>query len=74
VFWARGNGWALGALVAAIEHSPPDEPHRGAYVGYFKNHTARLAGLQGADGCWRSSLTRPDFNPLPETTGTALFT
>ncbi|GBF93138.1 glycosyl hydrolase [Raphidocelis subcapitata] len=74
VFWSRGNGWALGALVAAIEHSPADEPHRGVYVDYFKNQTARLAKLQGADGCWRSSLTRADFNPLPETTGTALFT
>jgi unsaturated rhamnogalacturonyl hydrolase len=74
VYWSRGNGWVMGALVAALQYSPAEDPRRAVYVDYFKKHAARLRGLQGADGCWRVSLTQPEYNPVPETTGTALFT
>jgi opacity protein-like surface antigen len=74
VYWSRGNGWVMGALVAAIEFSRPDDPRRAVYVDYFKQHAARLRGLQGESGCWHVSLTAPEFNPTPETSGTALFT
>eukprot|EP00041_Stephanoeca_diplocostata_P023076 m.560675 g.560675 ORF g.560675 m.560675 type:complete len:269 (+) comp22212_c2_seq5:75-881(+) len=26
-FWGRGNGWAMGALVAALQNSPASDPH-----------------------------------------------
>jgi unsaturated rhamnogalacturonyl hydrolase len=74
VFWARGNGWAAGALAAAVEHSKGDDARRGVYAGYLQAMAKRLAALQGADGCWRASLTDTGFNPAPETTGTALYT
>jgi rhamnogalacturonyl hydrolase YesR len=73
IFWARGNGWALGALAAALEFTPRADPHRAVYADLLQRHAARLAQLQGADGCWRVSLTDPNFNPTPETTGTAMF-
>lgn len=59
VFWSRGNGWAAAALVQAMKFSPPSDPQVQTYKGVFKQHMARLAQLQGADGCWRSSLTNP---------------
>lgn len=57
VFWSRGNGWAAAALVQAMQFSPPGDPHMQTYTSVFKQQMARLLALQGADGCWRSSLT-----------------
>lgn len=59
IFWARGNGWAVAALVQAISLSPPGDPYVPVYTHIYKQHVARLAELQGADGCWRCSLTNP---------------
>jgi rhamnogalacturonyl hydrolase YesR len=73
VYWSRGNGWAMGALVTALQFSGPADPHRAVYEGFFKRQAARLLRLQGARGCWPVSLTRPEADPAPETTGTALF-
>ncbi len=72
-FWSRGNGWAMGALVAAIQHSPASDARRAVYVDMFQKHAARLAQLQGRDGCWRVSLADPEFYDLPEATGTSMF-
>lgn len=59
VFWSRGNGWAAAALVQALKYSPKGDPHVATYMSVFKQHMARLVQLQGADGCWRCSLTDP---------------
>lgn len=59
VFWARGNGWVAAALVQALKYAPPSDPHTQTYRLVFRQHMAKLAQLQGADGCWRSSLTNP---------------
>merc|ERR1712003_63038 len=34
-YWGRGNGWAISALVSAIEFGTAD-PHRPAYVAIFQ--------------------------------------
>lgn len=73
VFWARGNGWAMGALVAALEHSPPNDPHRAVYLDLFVKQAASLKAIQTSDGCWGPSLLNETGYPPPETTGTSSF-
>jgi rhamnogalacturonyl hydrolase YesR len=73
VYWGRGNGWAISALVAAIEHGEPSDPHRAEYTLVFTQLAAELLQLQGSDGAWRASLLNVSGYPLPETTGTASF-
>jgi rhamnogalacturonyl hydrolase YesR len=76
VYWARGNGWAISALIAAIEHSSPTAPHRAEYIAVFKQHAAKLLETQDSDGSggfWHASLLNGSGYPVPETTGTASF-
>ena len=79
-FWGRGNGWAMLALVDAIQYGAggtafaPD-PHRHKYVAIYKLFAGRLVELQGADGAWRSSMLEGSSRfPSPETTASACFT
>ena len=72
VYWARGNGWAISALVSAIEHGLRD-PYRARYIDIYKLQAAELKAIQGADGAWFSSLLDGKGYPVPETTGTANF-
>ena len=73
IYWGRGNAWAIGALVAAIDHGQHD-PHRPAYMAIFQQHAAKLLSLVGKDGAWRPSLLNPAEYPLGETTATAGIT
>ena len=76
IYWGRGNGWAMGALVAAIEFGEgykASDPHRPVYVNMLKQQAAALKALQGDDGCWRSSLMNATGYPTPEMTGTSSF-
>eukprot|EP01047_Picozoa_sp_COSAG01_P001363 COSAG01_NODE_30_length_36127_cov_41.433234_37_plen_1982_part_00 len=74
VYWSRGNGWAIAALVAALESGKHGaDPHYAVYLGIFKKLAAKLLTLQSSDGAWRSSLLDPKAFPVPETTGTANF-
>lgn len=73
IYWGRGNGWAMGALVSAIEFGAND-PHREDYVKIFKLQAAKLASIASpSDGCWRSSLLNATGYPTPEMTGTSSF-
>jgi len=73
VFWSRGNGWVFAGLVRLLEELPADHPDRPRYVSLFHEMAAKIAGLQGADGYWRSSLLDPASRPNPETSGTGFF-
>ena len=73
-FWARGNGWVFGGLARILNYLPASDPHYTDYVGLYKDMAKRLAGIQGADGIWRSSLLDPAEFPMPETSGSAFFT
>lgn len=73
IYWGRGNGWAMGALVAAIKYGEKD-PHRDDYIKIFQQQAARLKEIQSADGAWRSSLLNVTGYPTPEMTGTSSFT
>ena len=46
VFWSRGNGWALGALVAGLQYGASADPHYGVYLRLFNELAAKLARLQ----------------------------
>jgi rhamnogalacturonyl hydrolase YesR len=74
VFWSRGNGWVLAGLARVLRYLPPDYADRQRFVALFQGMAQRIAGLQGDDGYWRSSLLDPDSRPIPETSGTGFFT
>jgi rhamnogalacturonyl hydrolase YesR len=73
VFWCRGNGWVMGALVRVLQYMPADYPDRPRYVAQFKEMAARLVDLQGEDGLWRASLLDPKSFPAPETSGSGFM-
>jgi len=81
VFWARGVGWAFGAMARTLDvlhELPPSAAaaragDRAEYTARFVSMAAKLKTLQGADGCWRPSLEDPKEFSSIETTGTSLF-
>jgi unsaturated rhamnogalacturonyl hydrolase len=74
IFWSRGNGWVMGALVNVLRIMPADYPSRPKYVAQFREIAAKIAAIQSPDGLWRSGLLDPDAYDLPEVSGSAFFT
>jgi unsaturated rhamnogalacturonyl hydrolase len=74
IFWSRGNGWVMGALVNVLRILPTDYPSRPKYVAQFREMAAEIAAIQSPDGLWRSGLLDPDAYDLPEVSGSAFFT
>jgi unsaturated rhamnogalacturonyl hydrolase len=74
IFWSRGNGWVMGALVNVLRIMPADYPSRPKYVAQFREMAEKLAAIQSPDGLWRSGLLDPDSYDLPEVSGSAFFT
>jgi rhamnogalacturonyl hydrolase YesR len=74
IFWARGNGWVMGAFVKVLEVMPNDYPNRGKYITQYQEMAERIASIQGKDGLWRSGLLDPQAYDLPEVSGSAFFT
>ncbi|WP_433982874.1 glycoside hydrolase family 88 protein [Tunturiibacter empetritectus] len=74
IFWSRGNGWVMGALVNVLRIMPADYPSRPKYVAQFREMAERLAAIQSPDGLWRSGLLDPESYDLPEVSGSAFFT
>jgi rhamnogalacturonyl hydrolase YesR len=74
LFWARGNGWVMGAFAKVLEVMPEDYPSRAKYLAQYRGMAARIASIQGKDGLWRSGLLDPDAYDLPEISGSAFFT
>ena len=74
IFWSRGNGWVMGALVNVLRLLPADYPSRPKYVAQFREMAAEIAAIQSPDGLWRSGLLDPDAYDLPEVSGSAFFT
>ena len=74
VYWSRGDGWVIGALVKVLQDLPDSDPHREEYESMFKIMAEALIKRQGNDGFWRRNLGDYDELPQPETSGTAFFT
>jgi rhamnogalacturonyl hydrolase YesR len=74
LFWARGNGWVMGAFVKVLETMPKDYPSRGKYIAQYREMAEKIASIQDKDGLWRSGLLDPAAYDLPEVSGSAFFT
>jgi len=75
IFWGRGNGWAIAAMARALEYLPATRTADiKEYKGKLVSMAKKLKSIQGADGCWRSSLEDAKEFPNIETTGTSCFT
>jgi unsaturated rhamnogalacturonyl hydrolase len=74
IFWSRGNGWVMGALVNVLRLMPADYPTRPKYVAQFKEMAEKLVSIQSADGLWRSGLLDAASYDLPEVSGSAFVT
>jgi unsaturated rhamnogalacturonyl hydrolase len=74
MFWSRGNGWVMGGIARTLDYLPPDDSQRSFYIAQLQQMSARIAQLQGPDGLWHAGLLDPQFYPLPEVSGSALFT
>ena len=82
LYWSRGSGWVMAALVRVLDWLPTSDSHRATYVADFKSIAASLIPLQRSDGFWNESLLDPTHCSTigktgqdgPETSGTALFT
>ncbi len=67
-FWARGNGWAIFALVETLEANPPSS--RGLRLSLRRTVEGLLAS-QRADGTWPTVLDHPET--CCETSGQAMI-
>lgn len=74
MFWARGNGWVVGALARLLDLIPTNHPDRIRYETQFKQMTTKLLSLQRPDGMWTVSLLDPEELPTGESSGTAFYT
>ena len=75
VFWSRGPGWVLGGLAEVLKYLPEeDKKYRPFYEQLLQEMSEKIASLQREDGYWRTNLLNADIYPMPETSGTGLFT
>ncbi len=73
LYWSRGNGWVVAALIRVLDILPKDEPHRPEYLKTYVEMMEVLLPIQRTDGFWNVSLNDPDNFGGKETSGTALF-
>lgn len=73
IFWARGNGWAMGGLVRILKELPENYQNHDFYVHNYQEMAARVALLQREDGLWRASLLDPDSYPGGEGSGSGFY-
>jgi len=75
IFWARGNGWAIGGLARTLEYLPKDYPGRGRFEEQLRQMAAELASIQDPnDGLWHADLLDAADYPQPEISGSSLIT
>ncbi|KAF9582323.1 hypothetical protein BGW38_000349 [Lunasporangiospora selenospora] len=74
LFWSRGNGWVIGALVMILQDLPTNDSSRLKFVTKLQDMAAALAAIQGSDGLWRPGLLNPAAYDLPEVSGSAFYT
>jgi rhamnogalacturonyl hydrolase YesR len=70
-FWGRANGWAVMALVEALEAMPPTHKDYGMVMALLKKHIKGIAALQSGEGLWHQLLDRNDS--YLETSATAIY-
>ncbi len=73
LYWSRGNGWVVGALVRTLNYLPEEAPNRDEYKSVLKEMFAALLKVQREDGLWNVSLHDPTNYGGKELTGSAFF-
>lgn len=74
VFWSRGNGWVFAGIVRTLQYLPMNHPERPRFEKLFKDMAEKILTCQQPDGMWRASLLDPENFPMPEASGSGLFT
>jgi rhamnogalacturonyl hydrolase YesR len=74
MFWSRGEGWVMGGIARTLMYLPKDDPQRPFYIQQLREMATRVAALQDTNGLWHAGLLDPQTYPLPEVSGSALFT
>ncbi|MBK5721772.1 glycoside hydrolase family 88 protein [Dysgonomonas sp. Marseille-P4677] len=74
VFWARGNGWVIGALTIVIDNLPNNYPSKNKYIELYQDMMERIAGLQDQQGFWHPSMLDPITYSMPEMSASGFFT
>lgn len=73
-FWSRGVGWAIAAIVEALEYLPGDPTEYEEMVEILDHTVATLVKLQDESGFWHHILDDSDNLRSPlETSGTLMF-
>jgi rhamnogalacturonyl hydrolase YesR len=73
VFWARGDGWVIAALVEVLQFLPKDHPERVYFETIFKKMAAKLIAIQKANGTWSPSLLDPYHPPQDDISGSVFY-
>jgi unsaturated rhamnogalacturonyl hydrolase len=74
IFWSRGNGWVFAGIVRMLQFLPANSPDQPRFEQLFTDMANKILACQQPDGMWRSSLLDPQSYPMPEASGSALFT
>lgn len=74
IYWSRGNGWVIAALVRTLEYLDITDSHREEYIKTFQDMASSLITRQRSDGFWNMNLDDPNDCGGMETSGTAFFT
>lgn len=60
IFWARGMGWTMMALVDTLPYYPKNDPGRATLLGILNRTAAAVARYQdGQTGLWYQVMDRP---------------
>lgn len=73
IFWARGNGWVMGALPRILEALPKGHKYRMHYETLFKTMAAKIKHIQMKEGLWTCSLLDPKELYIGESSGSSFF-
>jgi len=74
IYWSRGNGWVIAAMVKVLKELPVSDIHYEEYTQTLISMAGSLKNRQRPDGFWNVSLDDPDDYGGKETSGTAFFT
>ncbi len=73
VFWARGNGWVMGALTRILRDCPKDSEQYAYYEKMYREMCAKFLEIQRPEGLWTVSLLDPEELLRGESSGSGFY-
>lgn len=73
VFWARGDGWVIAALVEVLQYLPQDHPERHYFETIFKTMSKKLLAIQKTNGTWAPSLLDENHPAQDDISGSVFY-